>query len=300
MTSYIIQFMDTNLKLSEGKVYVIGRSVRSDIALPHGSVSRKHAVIEWMGDGFILRDLQSTNGTFLNNTRITEARLNRGDRIRTGEFELTFEIGDFNEENENAMPLMQTMQMGLSYAELVRQEGLDAEAEKLTRKMERDSAGGAAASDGIDPLTGLYDRAYFDGVIGDEVQISREFDQDLALLMLDVDNLQQFNASEGQAKGDAVLQAIGRVLQKFARSNDIAVRYGGDKFALLSADTAPDAAASLAENILREVAQSAGVAASVGVANFGAGISSAGQLTLAAENALKRAKANGGNQVGLM
>jgi pSer/pThr/pTyr-binding forkhead associated (FHA) protein len=47
-------------------------------------VSRRHAAIEWRPVGYCAIDLQSMNGTFVNNTRISEQRLEDGDYLRVG------------------------------------------------------------------------------------------------------------------------------------------------------------------------------------------------------------------------
>jgi pSer/pThr/pTyr-binding forkhead associated (FHA) protein len=81
--------------LSSGGVYVIGRD-GSDIALNDGKVSRKHAELGLFGpDAYVLRDLASTNGTWLNGRRIAEkANLKHWDLIQIGDTELRFALVD--------------------------------------------------------------------------------------------------------------------------------------------------------------------------------------------------------------
>ena len=69
----------------------MGREANNDVMVPEASVSRNHAQIFKTEEGFRLRDLGSTNGTFVNNTRITteEYLLYDGDRIRLGAGEVT-------------------------------------------------------------------------------------------------------------------------------------------------------------------------------------------------------------------
>jgi hypothetical protein len=74
-----------------GEVTVIGRSRRCDIVLADPNVSRQHIEIRRQGDGFMLRDLGSTNGTRLNRRDIKQAVLQHGDRIELGSTELLFE-----------------------------------------------------------------------------------------------------------------------------------------------------------------------------------------------------------------
>lgn len=69
----------------------IGRGEVSDVQLPDPSVSEVHAVIESYGAWFALRDMGSSNGTFLNNERLMgERRLRAGDELRLGGTRLTF------------------------------------------------------------------------------------------------------------------------------------------------------------------------------------------------------------------
>jgi len=72
-------------------VTVIGRSRRCDIVLTDPNVSRQHAEIRRQDDGFMLRDLGSTNGTRLNRRDVTQAVLQHGDRVEIGTTELLFE-----------------------------------------------------------------------------------------------------------------------------------------------------------------------------------------------------------------
>src|SRR5260221_8354044 len=63
----------------------IGRSPENALQLPDRKLSRKHARIEWDELGFLLRDLQSSNGTWLNRRREASTPLLPGDEIRGGD-----------------------------------------------------------------------------------------------------------------------------------------------------------------------------------------------------------------------
>lgn len=71
----------------------IGRHASSDLLLDQESASRHHARIERVGDHFRLRDLGSTNGTWLGVRRIEERVLRNGDTIRIGDAQLVFKDG---------------------------------------------------------------------------------------------------------------------------------------------------------------------------------------------------------------
>jgi pSer/pThr/pTyr-binding forkhead associated (FHA) protein len=70
--------------------FVMGRSRSCDLRLPSGDASRRHAEIVPDEGGFLLRDLASTNGTFVNGERVSEHRLRPGDRIQIGSSLITF------------------------------------------------------------------------------------------------------------------------------------------------------------------------------------------------------------------
>jgi DNA-directed RNA polymerase subunit M/transcription elongation factor TFIIS len=78
-------------QLSKGRV-IIGRA-GSDLVLEDPGISRKHASIEtWSRDQMFIRDLASTNGTFLNGSRITQTRVKDGDAIQVGNVKLIFHV----------------------------------------------------------------------------------------------------------------------------------------------------------------------------------------------------------------
>ena len=75
-------------------VTVIGRAPQCDIVLDSQFASRQHARVEHVGDGYVVRDLQSRNGTMLNDRRLRKAaKLTRGDEIRIADTLLLFDDG---------------------------------------------------------------------------------------------------------------------------------------------------------------------------------------------------------------
>jgi len=69
---------------------VAGRSEQADIFLDDVTVSRKHAEFVREGDSFVVRDIGSLNGTYVNRGRIDAATLVTGDEVQIGKFRLTF------------------------------------------------------------------------------------------------------------------------------------------------------------------------------------------------------------------
>ncbi len=76
----------------EKEKITIGRLSDNDISIPDSTVSRYHAEIVKFGDSFVLRDLDSKNGSYVNSERVLEAFLKDGDLITLGKFEMRFEI----------------------------------------------------------------------------------------------------------------------------------------------------------------------------------------------------------------
>lgn len=76
--------------LSAKACVILGRSRTCDLTLSGADASRRHAEILGTGHGFVLRDLDSTNGTFVNGERIDKRVLRRGDRIEIGDSTITF------------------------------------------------------------------------------------------------------------------------------------------------------------------------------------------------------------------
>ena len=69
----------------------IGRALDNEIVVNHSSVSRHHASIENSNGAFVVRDLNSQNGTFVGSRRVTEpTRVNDGEAVRFGDAQFTF------------------------------------------------------------------------------------------------------------------------------------------------------------------------------------------------------------------
>jgi len=78
----------------EEKPLVIGRETAADLCLPDSAVSRRHSRIEWNEERYWLNDLQSLNGTFVNDVPVKQRALQHGDRIRIGDTQFLFLLHD--------------------------------------------------------------------------------------------------------------------------------------------------------------------------------------------------------------
>jgi pSer/pThr/pTyr-binding forkhead associated (FHA) protein len=72
---------------------VVGRDPDCEVVLQSRSVSRKHAIVERIGDAWVARDLGSANGLYVEGKRVTESPLSPGASLRFGDVEASFEAG---------------------------------------------------------------------------------------------------------------------------------------------------------------------------------------------------------------
>jgi pSer/pThr/pTyr-binding forkhead associated (FHA) protein len=74
-------------------VTTVGRHPESDIFLDDITVSRRHAELQRVTSGFVVRDVGSLNGTYLNRERVEESPIGNGDELQVGKFKLVFFAG---------------------------------------------------------------------------------------------------------------------------------------------------------------------------------------------------------------
>lgn len=97
MQMLIVQTVDGQQRVFElyGEDITIGRERERDLQLAHASVSRAHAQLNWSSGGYVVHDLNSNNGVYVNGTRVTSGhRLATGDLLRLGHFELIYIEGE--------------------------------------------------------------------------------------------------------------------------------------------------------------------------------------------------------------
>jgi diguanylate cyclase (GGDEF)-like protein len=122
----------------------------------------------------------------------------------------------------------------------------------------------------LDPLTELYDRRAFQGLLEREIGRARRAGKPLALLMLDVDRLTTLNARIGHLAADGVLAEVSARLREVSGEDDLPCRIGGGRFGVLK----PGADAHDAEHLferLRSVLHSRPIA-DIGVVSLSGGV----------------------------
>ncbi len=173
---------------------IIGRAETSRLFINSDLVSRHHATIARIAGRYVLKDQGSTNGTFVNDQRITEPRaLGDGDTVKIG-------------------------RTVLKYTES------PVEVDYLDHVM------GLAQKDA---LTGLFNKRRFDELLPTEANRAAQSGAPLSLVLFDIDHFKSINDNYGHPAGDAVLRAVAEVAQGCALESDALFRVGGEEFAIV-------------------------------------------------------------------
>jgi two-component system, cell cycle response regulator len=159
-----------------------------------------------------------------------------------------------------------------------------------------------------DPLTGLFNRRYFERRLKEESAHARRHKKPFSIVMIDLDHFKLVNDTYGHEDGDRVLKHVAEIFAQALREDDVACRYGGEEFVLLLR-TATGAAARVVANRLRAALLDRGLA--LGDSDeprhvtFSAGVAAADDrndydakdILARADQALYRAKRGGRNRV---
>src|SRR5438105_9312262 len=89
----------------------------------------------------------------------------------------------------------------------------------------------------VDPLTDTFNRRYMDQVIAKDLSRAERLGINLLFLMIDVNDFKSVNTRFGHLTGDRILVEVGQVLKRTFRAADIIIRFGGDEFLVMLADT---------------------------------------------------------------
>ncbi|HOX71526.1 MAG: GGDEF domain-containing protein [Dokdonella sp.] len=259
------QRLGQRINLGE-EALIIGRAPEADFQIVERSVSRAHCRISREPAGYRIKDLDSTNKTFLNDQPIIEAELKDGDHIAVGSCVLKF---------------MDRSSVEARYHEELYQLAT------------------------ADPLTDLYNRRQFLELIDREIARAANYKRPLSLLIIDLDNFKMINDQYGHPNGDIVLKKVAMALRGHAREEFIIARIGGEEFAIVLPENTLDQAIAFADSLrvaLSELEFSLNderkqVTVSIGAAAWQAGMSATGDFMRAADEQLYRAKQAGRNRV---
>ena len=108
----------------------------------------------------------------------------------------------------------------------------------------------------VDPLTKVLNRAAYNMRIGQMVQEYKRYNEEWALLTLDIDHFKKFNDEFGHQLGDNVLKLVASTVKNCIRVSDRVFRYGGEEFVVLLGRINSEIATHLAEKICQTVERS--------------------------------------------
>lgn len=201
----------------DGEITLIGRSTDADLWLGDDGVSRKHARLVRTGSEYVLEDLNSANGTFVQGEKITRKKLTDGDQIQLGP------------------------------AAIFRYSITDDDQKALLEQLYSTSV--------TDSLTGARNREYLDSLLTTELSYSERHDHDLSFVLFDLDHFKSINDTYGHPAGDAVLVAVADCVRQQLRVEDSLCRYGGEEFCVVLRNIDLAGAHAMGERI-RSVLQS--------------------------------------------
>lgn len=194
-----------------GGAITIGRDDDNAICVELSTVSRQHSRVFSDGSQHWVEDLESTNGTFVNDREITEATaLSNGDLIKCGGAVFKFIEGG----NVEAL-----------YHE---------EIHRLTL---------------TDGLTQIANKRHFTEFFERELARALRHQRPLALVMFDLDHFKKINDDHGHLAGDRVLCGVTALVAPEVRRDELFARWGGEEFAVVLPETAIDGAAHFGERI---------------------------------------------------
>ncbi len=247
----------------------LGRSFEAEAHVDDEAVSRFHAEIRAESGRFIITDLGSRNGTYLDERRVQSALLRDGNAVRLGS-RVSFRFSVVEEDEQRA----------LSYLHELGQH---------------------------DPLTRVHNRRYLNQRLTAELAFAERHRTSVSIILLDLDHFKLVNDQHGHQAGDQVLERVALLAKEQVRTEDVVARYGGEEFMIVLRATPVAGAEVLAERIRRVVAgalfeTAAGapfqVSLSAGCASLEcAGGSDASDLIRIADRRLYVAKREGRNRV---
>ena len=199
-----------------GEPLFIGRSAECGVSIDDDQVSREHAKIERSEEGFVIVDLNSTNGTLVNGVAIESHLLQDGDRLQIG----TFTVLKFNYQDEFESAFN----------------------EELYNSANRDY------------LTQAYNKKYLTDRLRMEFSYAKRHETDLSLVMFDIDFFKQINDQHGHLAGDEILRLICQRVTELKREEDVFARFGGEEFLMLLRGADGQTAEIIAEKIRHSVA----------------------------------------------
>jgi len=160
-----------------------------------------------------------------------------------------------------------------------------------------------------DGLTQVYNRAYFQKRLYEELSRARQQDYEVSIIFFDIDDFKIYNDTYGHLFGDMILQSIALAVKDSVRKDDVVARFGGEEFIILLPYTGKEVAYEKAEELRRKISElvicdqnnnvASSVSVSMGVSTFPTLAKNEIELLNSADKALYAAKERGKNCVSL-
>jgi two-component system cell cycle response regulator len=220
-------------------------------------------------------------------------------RLKEGDYSLHFELPDESENEQDLLVLKRNLNW-MAHVIAHRETWLQTALEGA----HKDKSRYKSLSD-MDPLTGLANRRCLERRLGELIQEACLFECPLSLMFIDCDKFKSVNDNFGHQAGDQLLQNLADIIRKGIRRHvDLAFRYGGDEFGVVCVGLTADQAKIPAERIRREFLENrlGEATLSIGVAGYvkhdpKSQADNMAKFIKAADKAVYRAKARGGDQV---
>ena len=243
----------------------LGRDLANHIVVYSDSASRRHAQLTLMEGLRMITDLQSTNGTYVNDLPVASHYLKNGDQLRIGDCIYKYLVGSDVESAYHQEIYLLTIKDG---------------------------------------LTNIYNKRYFLEALERELSRAHRHNRKLSLVMFDIDFFKKINDVYGHLAGDQVLRELAALVSMRTRHEDVLARDGGEEFIMLLPEAEGREAAFVAEQLRKLVAshrfecegQAIAITISVGVTTIaGSRKVSAAEAVKLADAQLYRAKSGGRN-----
>ena len=249
---------------------LIGRDKSCQIFLKDDKISKRHCEIQIVRnpelEQILIKDLDSTNGTYVNGERVSQTVLKSGDKLAIGDTVLRL---NYNDEIE----------------------------EEYYTKLFNFAA--------TDSLTGLYNRRYVINELENQGKIAKRNSRQFCIIILDIDDFKQINDKYTHLAGDEYLKAFSNVITQCLREQDICGRIGGEEFMIILPETSQEGGLKLANRVRERVSKteviyqghSISTTLSAGISQFGLHSFDRKVLFKLADLALQEAKNTGKNRI---
>ncbi|MEC8024776.1 MAG: GGDEF domain-containing protein [Myxococcota bacterium] len=247
-------------------VVTLGRDQSNNIVLDVDSVSRRHARIESFGKDRFLVDLNSTNGTYLNDILAVREKLKNGDLVKVGDTIFKYLAGANIESAYHEEIYTMTV---------------------------------------TDGLTQIPNKRYLLEYLEREFSRARRYGRNLSCVMLDIDRFKHVNDEFGHLTGDYILKELARAIRRRIRREEMFARFGGEEFCIVLPESDHEAVCEFANTIRRLIEghvfefenSRIPVTVSVGIGHLTSDMKDPIELLKAADDQLYQAKRAGRNRV---